>query len=1249
MLLYEETIMAPHPRPAWQLRTLRWSAYTVAVLLLLALISWLALPSLVKKIAIEQTQAKIGRKLDIGEVSFNPFILALRVQDITLYEPDQKSAAFSARELLVNASATSLPRLAAILDEVKLVDPKVHLVRLSDEGIGRYNFSDVIDRILAMPKSEGQTLFSLANLQLQNGAILFDDKVSGKTIDIKALNIGVPFVSNLPRNVDTFVQPILSMNVNGTPFSLKGRSKPFASSLDTTLAIDIDKLDLASYVPFSPVALPVKLASATLSTQLDLTFSRDKDQPQIALDGDLTLSNLSVQEKNAAQLLKVASLAAKINKLDLIKLSGVIDQISIDKPEIWADMNKRGEINWTRIGNAGSNAKPVPAPKKAAAPAANAGAATNDATTTKAAPAITLKKLMVRDGEVKWSDDANAAPRQVVQLDRISVDAEDISTLADAKPAKLSLSLTENGKGEIGFAGELAPLKGSVDGKVTLKAVQLSGYQNYLNRSLNGAISGKVSGQTELQIAGGQIKLGKLGIEVNELKLASKVKAAASIISAKTIALDNATIDLQGHKAEADAFRIVGLNGDLRRDANGALNLQTLLLPTNTSKTPDAVKKESAPAAQAKATNPASAPASAWQARLRSLSITDSVVAYEDSGTTPSQKLRAEGINLKLDNLSTQLDQTTKISLQSILNKNGKLNVTGQAAPQLKTIDLALDAQNLPIAPFQTYFTDYLNVTLTSGTLSTKGKLALTPPLNKQALAVQYNGSANLNNFRVLDKLTSSDFLRWRTLNLQGINAKVGGKPVVSLEKIALSDFYARAILSDQGKLNLQDIFVSKDQAPSSVTTPEASADKPSTTVAKTTTSTVPVTPAAPDPNAPVIRIGQTVLQGGNVNFTDNFVKPNYTVNMTGMGGTIGSIASDKPAPATIDLRGKVDNDAPLQISGSLNPLFKPMFLDVKASANGVQLPRLTPYSAKYAGYPITKGKLSMDVQYKIENDKLVAQNDVRIEQLTFGDHVDGPNVTKLPVMLAVSLLKDRNGTINLNLPISGSLSDPQFSIGGIIMRVFVNLIVKAVTSPFALISSMFGNDSAGELSYIEFEPGSSELTDDIRKKLDTLGYALHQRPALKIDVMGRADPAVDDAGLRKEILNGKMRALKRKDLIEKEGQPSAKDRELNDAERAKYMEKVYKDEKFKKPRNMVGLSKSLPPEEMQKLIVDNTTITEDDLRNLAQRRADLVRNYLQDQSIISADRIFLIAPKLTAEGIKDKGPTSRVELTLQQ
>lgn len=1241
--------MDHHPRPAWQLRALRWSIGTLATLLVLACISWLALPPLVKHIAIEQTQEKIGRKLSLGKISFNPFRLALTLNDVVLYEPDQTTPALRAQQLLLNLSSTSLLHLSAVLDEVKLVAPDLHLVRLSDTGLGNYNFSDIIERIQAMPKSEGTTYFSLANIQLQNGTILIDDKVSGKTIDVRSLNLGVPSISNLPRNVDTFVQPQLSMTVNGTPFSLKGRSKPFASSLETTLAIDIDKLDIASYLPFVPLALPVKLQSATLSSTMDLTFSRDQQQPQIALAGSLTLADVAIQEKSNNDLLKIKSITARIGKLDLFKSSGVIDQISIDKPQLWASLNKQGEINWARISNEGNKRNAQASDNKLATSATTAPNSTKTAAIT---PAISIDKLTMRDGSLNWSDDANALPRQLVQLvqlENISIDAENISTLADAKPAKVELSLTENQQGNVSFNGEIAPLKASVLGRVTLKGVQMKGYQNYLNRALNGTLNGQLSGQTSLQLADGNLKLDKLSLAINNLRLAAKPgsakqtdKTANGIISARTIAVENAALDLRAHSASAETFRLIGLDGDLRRDANGRLNLQDLLLTNSATDTPAAETKKPSPAASA----PTTSMASPWQARLRNLALSDSGLSYEDNTVSPAQKLRIDGLDLKLDKLSTQFDQSSAISLQAIVNKSGKLSINGQASAQLKSVNLNLDAQNLPLAPFQSYFTDYLNVTLSNGTLSTKGKLALTPPLNKQVLALQYNGAASLNNFRLQDKLSSADFLRWRTLNLQGIDASIGTRPLISLEKIALSDFYARAILSEQGKLNLQNIVVRKDQPPTSVVAAPA-ADNSS--AASTSAPPPSATPPAADPNAPVIRIGQTVLESGNINYTDNFVKPNYTANMTNMSGTIGSIASDRNDAATLDLHGKIDNDAPLQISGTLNPLFKPMFLDIKGSANGIQLPRLTPYSTKYAGYPITKGKLSTDVQYRIEDGKLVAQNDVRIEQLTFGDHVDGPSATKLPVMLAISLLKDRDGTINLNLPISGSLSDPQFSIGGILMRVFTNLIIKAVTSPFALISSMFGSGDTGELSYIEFAPGSAELNADIRKKLDTLGYALHQRPALKIDVMGRVDPVLDESGLREELLNQKMRALKRKDVIARQGQPTADDIQLSESERSKYLEKVYSNETFKKPRNVIGLTQSIPPAEMQKLIIDNTKINEDDLRDLAQRRADLVRNYLQDQSIIAAERIFLIAPKLNTDGIKDKGSGSRVDLTLQQ
>jgi outer membrane protein OmpA-like peptidoglycan-associated protein len=1121
---------------AWQRmrRPLRWAGWTLAVLLVLAALSWAALPALVRKIAVDQTQAQTGRKLEIGEIAFNPFKLALRAADITLYEADGTRPFFSAKGLLADLSAASLVRLAPVLDEIKLSTPQLHVVRVDAEGSGHYNFSDILERLAAQPKSEGQARFSLANVQLQDGQIRFEDKVSGKNIDIAALQVGLPFISNLPGNIDSFVQPQLSATINGTPLHLKGRSKPFASTQESAFAIDIDQLDLVGYLPFIPAELPVLVQGAKLSTKLDLGFTRKDDKPTVTLAGDVRLDDLALQDKARAPLLKAKSVALQVKQFDVLAASGELTQLTLEQPQVWASMNARGEINWQRALAGGSSAANQTsarnAKKEAAAPAASAP---------QPASSIVLQQLTVRGGEVNWRDEANATPAQAIKLSKIDINASQLSTAADAKPAHLTLSVLENRHGRLAFDGQLQPLKAGVAGKITLENIDLAGYQNYLSRAPISGVAGKLSGQTTLQLRDGHLKLDDSKVQLADLRLTPPGKGA--------------------------------------------------------------------------------------------------------------QPLALESLSLQAPTLTDTLDQAIAFKLQARFDKNGSADLAGQAAAHFRSVVLDLDVKDLPITPFQHYFTDVLNVTISSGLASAKGKLELTPPLDDRKLALDYKGNAAITNLRMQDKQTATDFLRWRTLDLAGIQAKLGGRPQVALEKVTLSNFYARAILSDKGRLNLQDIVVSDAQEQGSITDDGKKDSKPASTgSSRKTVSAAPVTPPAAPADAPIVRVGQVVLEGGNINYTDNFVKPNYTANMTGLSGSIGQISSEKPQPAPVNISGKIDNDAPLQISGSLNPLFKPMYLDLKASANGVQLPRLTPYSAKYAGYPITKGKLSMDVQYKIENDKLVAQNDLRIEQLSFGERVDSPDATNLPVMLAVSLLKDRDGNINLNLPISGSLSDPEFSVGGIIVRVFVNLIVKAVTSPFALIGSMFRPDEhIGELRYIEFSPGSSEVTDEVRKKLDALGYALHERPGIKLDITGRVDPQVDDQGLRREALERAMRSLKRADLIAKEGQPAGPVR-VSAAERGKYLERVYKDAKFDKPRNMIGLTKSMPEAEMEKMILEHTEVTKDDLRNLAQRRADQVRNYLQEQSVIDPARIFLIAPKLDGAGIPEKEPKARVELTIQ-
>jgi hypothetical protein len=215
-----------------------------------------------------------------------------------------------------------------------------------------------------------------------------------------------------------------------------------------------------------------------------------------------------------------------------------------------------------------------------------------------------------------------------------------------------------------------------------------------------------------------------------------------------------------------------------------------------------------------------------------------------------------------------------------------------------------------------------------------------------------------------------------------------------------------------------------------------------------------------------------------------------------------------------------------------VNPLIDKPALDLTATAHGVELTNLTPYSAKYAGYPITKGKLNVDLHYQLANDQLQANNHIFIDQLTFGDHVENDTATKLPVKLAISLLKNTRGEIDVNLPVSGSLSNPEFSIGGLIWRAVLNLIAKAVTSPFTLLSHAFGGSGGEDLGYVEFAPGSYALSDAQQKKLDTVAKMLTEKPSIRLDLIGRVDPAVDTPGLRDVYVDRLVRQQKLKDVI---------------------------------------------------------------------------------------------------------------------
>jgi len=323
--------------------------------------------------------------------------------------------------------------------------------------------------------------------------------------------------------------------------------------------------------------------------------------------------------------------------------------------------------------------------------------------------------------------------------------------------------------------------------------------------------------------------------------------------------------------------------------------------------------------------------------------------------------------------------------------------------------------------------------------------------------------------------------------------------------------------------------------------------------------------------------------------------------------------------------------------------------VDLGVNFKDINLSPMTPYAGRYAGYTIEKGKVSLNLKYLIENRKLSAQNKIFIDQFTFGTQTDSPDATKLPVRLAVSLLKDRNGAIMLDFPVAGSLDDPQFSVWGMVVQIITNLLAKAATAPLALLGAAFGGGGGEELNSLEFDYGRATVDDAAAEQLKTRATALVERPALKLEITGYVDREKDPEGLKHYRFEQKLKAQKLHETGNKSAAAVSLDEiQIEPQEYSKYLALAYKNETFPKPRNIIGLAKDLPDAEMEHLILTHIEVADDDLRELATQRAQAVEDYLLHTGQLDADRIFLSTPKGLSPDTKDGAKDSRVDFALQ-
>ncbi|MGH8407493.1 MAG: DUF748 domain-containing protein, partial [Pseudomonas sp.] len=477
------------------------------------------------------------------------------------------------------------------------------------------------------------------------------------------------------------------------------------------------------------------------------------------------------------------------------------------------------------------------------------------------------------------------------------------------------------------------------------------------------------------------------------------------------------TVDLAKQQVIVGKIRSNKLETWAALEADGQLDWQKLFAsqPSKPATAP-AAEPATAPATADSPKPAPAAPSKPWQVLLKDVQLRDYQVHLADRSAKPAVALEVGPLNLDLQGFDSLNQSPFTLKLDTGVGKQGKLEATGQVNLSPVSAKLKVDTKDIDLRVAQSYISPFIRLELRSGMLGSNLDVNLK---STAPLAFQVTGRAQVDQLHTLDTMKTRDFLKWQRLVLEGVNYQHGDS--LSIDKVNLLQPYARFMINDDRTTNIDDLLI-----PQPANSPGKSAAKP----------------AASKEKPLGIHIGQIAINDGSANFADFSLTPNFATAIQQLNGQIGTIDSRQAKPASVDVKGKVDRYAPVTIKGSVNP-FDPMAaLDIATSFKRVELTTLTPYSGKFAGFRIRKGRLNLDLHYVITKGQLKAENKVVVEQLQLGEKVDSADAVDLPIRLAIALLKDSDGKISIELPVTGDLNNPQFSVMPIVWQTLRNLVV---------------------------------------------------------------------------------------------------------------------------------------------------------------------------------------------------------------
>ena len=1168
------------------MKALKITAVVVAVLVA-AVFVFVAffLPDLAKDIAMKQIRDNTGRTVVIEDVEINPFGMTAVMNGTKLLEPDNKTVFVGFSSVRASVSMKTLWRRAIILDKAEVRSPYVNVVRVAPN---RYNFTDILEHMEERKKKEPEkekkeTKFSINNISLTGGTVIFKDKAvePQTTHTIRQMQLYVPFVSTMPYMSEKYITPSFSALVNNAPLKVEGKLRPFAERVEAAVDLKLQNARIPFYHSYFPGELPVKVESGRISTDAEIVYTAyKKEKPTLVIAGNLWLLDLFLRDRLNEPLFVLKKGETGLRSFHLLKKEMNFNVINLDGFEVYLSRDKKGIWNHSRLKMAAKETEKKAEEKGKAEPGKPM----------LARAAITT----VRNGTLHYVDEAVGTGFKM-DVRNIAFDLGGYTTQENVNaPFRISFETSTGVKTKA--SGSLQPKPLFFDSFVALNGFRLQDYYPLLSDKLVKPVKGEVdlSGHVVFQKKGG-LDADNVNVDIRKVAVDFAPGEFARIAAVK---IRDAAYDDRKKSLYVD--NVIMNTGDVRMSRDKAGKFSPLKLVKEGKKAGASVKTE-------KGKGPL------FKYHVKDFSVNDFHVAFRDATLPEQPKFDVNRLNLAVANIKGPTMEAMPYRIDTRYGKKGRVEASGSIRPKPLHFTTKAKTSQIPLKDFGPYISKNLNLAIVDGNLDSSVRADIRSVKDK--INGTFGGDLSISSFQARDPVAKTELLAWQNVRAENVDGRIDPLKV-SIENLVLTEYYANVVILKDGKLNFAQL-AKKEGKPE-----EKKPEKP-----------------GPPPD---ITIRNITLQNGVVAFEDRHLDPRlYATRVVKLTGRVSGISADPKVRGEVDLRGALENHSPIRITGQMNPIAQPMYVNIRVDFDNIELPRLTPYSATYLGYRIDQGKLHTDLNYRIENNRIDAVNHILIDQLFFGQKVDSDKATNLPVPAAVGLLKDRKGQINLEVPVTGTTDDPNFSFRDAVRQAFKGTFAKIFKNPFAFLGK-----GAEEFRNVYFPYGAAKLTDEAKGRLASFAKLLDERPGLDLDVTGYVDKEKDAEALRHYLVGEKVRyekfieTVKGPERVPPGGQ-IPDNIQVGKEEYSKYLKRAYNRATFPKPK------KELSDDEMRKLMLSHTVVGDAELRELSRNRSLAVRDFLAAKGKITQARLFLRMGDIYREPEEPVKTKARVEFGL--